>query len=108
MPITDITNLSQLEELFTKYQYIVVKFSAEWCDPCKRIHPVYEKHSNDEKYSHVCFLHVDVDESRELCENYSIEKMPTFILFENGVEVSRFAGVKENELMNTLNCCNKE
>ena len=107
MTITDVCNVSQLEELLSKNEYVVVKFSAEWCGPCKRIHPLYEKHSNSEKYTSVCFVHVDVDEARDICEKYSIEGMPTFILFQNNEEVSRFAGANEGKLNDMLNKCNK-
>jgi len=106
MTLTDITKLSQLEELFTQHIYVVVKFSAEWCGPCKRIHPVYERLSNSEKYNSVCFLHIDVDEVRDICEKYNVEAMPTFILFQNGEEVSRFEGANESKLNNMLDKCN--
>ena len=107
MTLTDISNVLQLEELFIQHEYVVAKFSAEWCGPCKRIHPVYEKLSNDEKYTSVCFLHVDVDEARDICEKYCIEGMPTFILFQNSEEVSRFSGANEGKLNDMLSKCNK-
>ena len=107
MTICDVCNVSQLEELLSKNEYVVVKFSAEWCGPCKRIYPLYEKHSNNEKYTSVCFLHVDVDEARDICEKYSIEGMPTFILFQNSEELSRFAGANEGKLNEMLSKCNK-
>jgi thioredoxin 1 len=107
MTIFDVCNISQLEELLIKHEYVVVKFSAEWCGPCKRIHPVYEKLSNYEKYTSVCFLHVDVDEARDICEKYCIEGMPTFILFQNSEEVSRFSGANEEKLNDMLSKCNK-
>ena len=107
MTLTDISNVSQLDELLSKHEYVVVKFSAEWCGPCKRIHPLYEKCSNMEKYTSVCFLHVDVDEARDICEKYCIEGMPTFILFKNSEEVSRFSGANEVKLNDMLSKCNK-
>ena len=105
MTITDVCNVSQLDELLSKHEYVVVKFSAEWCSPCKRIHPVYEKFSNTETYTLVCFVHVDVDEARDICEKYSIEGMPTFILFHYKEEVERFAGANEGKLLNILDKC---
>lgn len=106
MTITDVTNVSQLEELFIQHEYVVVKFSAEWCGPCKRIHPLYERLSNTEKYNSVCFLHIDVDEVRDICDKYNVEGMPTFILFHKGEEVERFAGANESKLNNMLDNCN--
>jgi thioredoxin 1 len=102
MSIVDILNFQQFEELLGQNKYVIVKFSAEWCGPCKRIHPLYE--SKCEEYSNVCFTHVDVDhdEVKEICEKYSIKGMPTFILFENDVEIYRFSGAKNEELNKML------
>ena len=105
MCITDICNLSQLEELFQQHEYIILKCSAEWCAPCKRIHPVYEKYSDNEKYTSVCFLHVDIDNARDISEKYKIESIPTFILFKNGIEQDRFLGPNEMKLCDLLNRC---
>ena len=65
------------------------------------------KCSDNEKYTSVCFVHVDVDEARDICEKYSIEGMPTFILFENSEEVTRFSGANEGKLTDMLSKCNK-
>lgn len=105
MTILDISKINELDELCIKHKYVIVKFSAEWCGPCKRIHPLYEKYSNTEKYTSVCFLHIDVDESRELCDKLNINGMPTFILFEDGVEMNRFSGANESKLLDMLNKC---
>lgn len=103
MTITDVSNLEELENLLSDNEYVVVKFSADRCGPCKRIHPVYEKLSNSEKYTSVCFLHVDVDEARDICEKNNIEGIPTFILYHNREEVSRFSGANEIKLLDMLN-----
>jgi len=105
MSILDLTNENQLNELTQQYKYVIIKFSAEWCNPCKRIQPFYEKKSLE--YSNICFTHVDVDlESvRNLCDNYNVEGMPTFLLLQNNNEIYRFSGAKEQELENMLKLC---
>lgn len=108
MSITNIESLHQFEDLLQQHKYVVVKFSAEWCGPCKRIQPVYEKYSDREEYSTVYFTHVDVDEVRDICDKYSVEGMPTFILFENGSEVSRFSGASETKLNEMLKNTNDQ
>jgi len=44
------------------------------------------------KYSNVVILKVDVDEAQDVAEKYSIEAMPTLILFKNGQEVQKIVG----------------
>ena len=108
MTITDICDLPEFLELLSNYEYVVVKFSAEWCAPCKRIHPLYERLSNNEKYTSVCFVHVDVDEARDLCEKYEVSNMPTFILFQNSEETERFPGANEGKLIDMLSKCKSD
>uniref|UniRef100_A0A6C0I588 Thioredoxin domain-containing protein n=1 Tax=viral metagenome TaxID=1070528 RepID=A0A6C0I588_9ZZZZ len=105
MSITDVTELTVFNELLTTHEYVIVKFSAEWCSPCKRIHPLYEQYSQDNKYSSICFVHVDVDHSRDICDKCKITAMPTFILFKNNNEEKRFTGPKSETLLEVLNSC---
>ena len=107
MKIIDVNSITELNNLFTQYKYTILKFSAEWCGPCKRIHPLFEKLSIEEKYNNICFISIDVDESRDICEKFQIEGMPTFILIENEKEITRFSGASEMKLLDMLKNCNK-
>ena len=58
---------------------VVIDFFADWCGPCKKIAPEYEKLS--QKYADIVFLKIDADESDKLAESFNINALPTF-LFE--------------------------
>ena len=79
---------------------VIIDFFATWCGPCKRIAPVYEELA--EKYSNVTFLKVDVDESEHIASKFNIESLPTFVLFKNGIEVTRIEGANLDALLRTL------
>lgn len=68
----------------------VVDFFADWCGPCKRISPELERISNI--YTMTKFVKVNVDSFEDLCRQYNVTAMPTFILFRGGVEEKRFLG----------------
>ena len=104
MSIINIENNSQLEELLIK-PYVLLKFSAEWCLPCKRIQPLFERISNEN--SHICFGHIDVDDVRDVCDTYIVNAMPTFILLKNGEEISRLEGGNETKLHEIIKLCEK-
>ena len=57
---------------------VIIDFYADWCGPCKRIAPEFEKLA--EKYTDVVFLKVNVDNSEKLSEFYSVSALPTFVL----------------------------
>lgn len=63
----------------------VAKFSAKWCGPCKAIAGAYHDMSNKLK-GKVKFLHIDVDEQKELSKRHGVEAMPTFHIFKDGVK----------------------
>ncbi|MBA4496204.1 thioredoxin family protein [Paenactinomyces guangxiensis] len=66
----------------------VVEFSADWCVDCKRIAPDMPAIAEEfaDKFS---FAVLDVDESRNIAEQYDVKGIPTFIVFRNGEEVDR-------------------
>jgi thioredoxin 1 len=82
--IKPIFESSQLQMEIKNNKNIIALFSATWCGPCKTIKPVYQQYSQDNKYSDILFLYVDIDEAEELCEVYKIRSVPTFILFVDG------------------------
>lgn len=77
-------------------------FTAEWCQPCKRTRPIVEELNRDQSVAG--FQIIDVDYNTELVKNFNIKSVPTFILFDNGVEIKREIGGKTREqLVNLIN-----
>lgn len=73
---------------------VVVDFSATWCGPCKVLKPVLEEIARDSTGK--IFI-VDVDESPELAEQYSVNAMPTVLVFKDGVETKRLIGLTSKQ-----------
>jgi thiol-disulfide isomerase/thioredoxin len=66
----------------------IVIFSADWCPDCVVIKPLLPE--VEAEYPDYTFYYVDRDEHLELCEEFSIFGIPSFIAFENGKEVARY------------------
>jgi thioredoxin-like negative regulator of GroEL len=78
----------------------VFYFTAEWCGPCKKTRPVVE----DMKKEGFEFQMIDVDYEQSLVERFKVNSIPTFILLEDGRELSRVTGAKTRaELENFIN-----
>jgi thiol-disulfide isomerase/thioredoxin len=57
---------------------LVFMFTADWCGPCKKM----KQHITTNKtslYDNMRLLCVNVDDNDDLCNQFNIETMPTFI-----------------------------
>ena len=63
----------------------VIKFTAKWCGPCRRIEqPLREMCRNYE----VELVEVDVDEHSDISEAFSVTAMPSIVFVVDGQELS--------------------
>ncbi|NGX41819.1 MAG: Thioredoxin [Chlamydiae bacterium] len=70
---------------------VIVDFYADWCGPCKRFAPTFEKVA-EEMYGTVAFGKLNVDEGVDASRSYKVSSIPTLILFKDGQEVKRRVG----------------
>jgi thioredoxin len=89
MATIDIT-AENFEDTITDNDIVLVDFWADWCGPCKRFGPVYEKAS--EEYDGIVFAKLDTDANYELTSQLGIEGIPTLMAFREGVLVFNQAG----------------
>ncbi len=78
------------EDTITSNDIVLVDFWAEWCGPCKRFGPIYEKES--EVHGDIVFAKLDTDANQELSGMLGIEGIPTLMAFREGVLVFNQAG----------------
>jgi thioredoxin-like negative regulator of GroEL len=73
----------------------VFYFTADWCNPCKKVKPVVEE-LNRENLGTMFYI-IDADIETELAKKFEIRSVPTFILMQDGVEINRITGAKTRE-----------
>lgn len=66
-------------------------FSAKWCGPCKILYPLLEK-LNDTR---ITLQKIDVDEEKDLIQEYGIRSVPSLILVDGDNIISKFDGKKD-------------
>jgi thioredoxin 1 len=77
-------------------------FTADWCQPCKKTRPIVEELSREQTMA--MFQIIDVDDNSTLANTFMIQSIPTFVLFENGIEKNRIVGAQTREsLMDFIN-----
>jgi thioredoxin 1 len=83
-------NAENFEDTITDNEIVLVDFWADWCGPCKRFGPIYEKSS--EQHGDVVFAKLDTDANQQLSGQLGIEGIPTLMAFREGVMVFNQAG----------------
>ena len=78
------------EDTVTENDIVLVDFWADWCGPCKRFEPIYEKAS--EEHGDIIFAKLDTEENQMLTGQLGIEGIPTLMAFREGVLVFNQAG----------------
>ncbi len=68
---------------------IIIKFTGDWCYPCKVLAPIYKELSEEINKD---FYEVDIDKEPKLVQRFNIMSVPTIIIFKNGKEVFRING----------------
>ena len=78
----DITDDSFEQDVLQAGKPVVVDFWAPWCGPCRAIHPILEKLS--EEHGTVEFVKLNIDENLGTPNRYNVLSIPTVILFDGG------------------------
>ena len=77
----------------------VLYFTADWCNPCKKVKPIVEEMNKD---SITKFQMIDVDSEMELTKKFEIRSVPTFILIKDGKEIKRTNGAQTREQLDAF------
>ncbi len=85
--------IGNLRELLHNGKPVVVDFWANWCAPCHAMAPILRGLADD--YSDkVIFAKVNVEQNRDLADQFRIKSIPTLVFFKKGKEWDRVSGVR--------------
>ena len=81
---------------------VLADFSAEWCGPCKVQSPILKELAG-ELENRIKIIKIDVDKNPEIAMRYSVQGVPTLMLFKNGQVRFRHSGlISKSQLHNAI------
>jgi len=76
----------------------ILFFSSPWCGPCKQMKNMLTETIRDELKIKL----VDITEDMDLATQYQVMNVPTFVVVEDGKEVSRKIGATTIDSLRSL------
>ena len=93
--------VANFDELVKKDGLCLVDFWANWCGPCKMMHPVLEK-LDEELNGDVKIGKINIDNDPELASKFGVMSIPTFMVFENGELKNTLVGTQSLETLKKI------
>jgi thioredoxin 1 len=94
--ITHVTTKTWDAEVLRSNLPVLVDFWAEWCGPCRMVGPAVEQ-VGKVMAGKVKVAKLNVDENQQIAIKYSVQSIPSLILFKGGKEVARTIGAAPKE-----------
>jgi thioredoxin 1 len=77
---------------------VLADFSASWCGPCKKLHPIVEELAS-EYDGRVNIVRIDVDQARETAARYGVMSVPSLFFFKDAGLAGQLTGVVPKETL---------
>lgn len=92
MPLlVEVTDDNFQMEVLNSESLTIVDFGAEWCAPCKKLHPIMEEIAG-EMSGEVKVGYLDVGKYPQIAQRYAVMSVPRLIFFKAGKPVETVVG----------------
>lgn len=67
---------------------MIVDFTADWCEPCQELKPIFANLKND-FIGRIDCVFVNTDENKDLAKKYGIRNIPTLLFLTKNGEIKK-------------------
>jgi thioredoxin 1 len=92
MIVTDKT----FDKVLESHNIVLIDFWAEWCGPCKKVSPILDEISEERG---LWVGKLNVDENPIKSDQFSVQTIPTMVLFKSGKPVKTIIGAKPKHVL---------
>ncbi len=86
-----VTDTNFQKEVLDSTHPVLVEFGADWCGPCHIMAPMMEELAANFN-GQIKIAKLDIDDNKQLTEEYVIQVPPTLLFFKNGQIVGHIIG----------------
>ncbi|MFE5629339.1 thioredoxin family protein [Streptomyces sp. NPDC056543] len=91
--VTDVTDAVFDHEVLEADLPVLVKFTADWCGPCRQLEPVLRAIA-EEEHDRLKIVRIDVDRNPETTVRFGVLATPTLMVFCAGEPVKSIVGAR--------------
>lgn len=96
--IPEVTEATFDRQVLAAPGNVLVKFTAEWCPPCRALAPVLAEIAR-EQAGRLAIVQLDVDRDERIAERFGVMSFPTLILFRDGQPVKQLIGARPKAVL---------
>tara|TARA_B100000902_G_C27319015_1_gene923145 strand:- start:678 stop:1052 length:375 start_codon:yes stop_codon:yes gene_type:complete len=93
---------NQLKEYIKKNNIVIVKVSATWCGPCKKIAPQVNQLFS-QMNNNVSMVLVDADKGSDICNFLRVKTVPHLVNYINGSPQDILTSSKNEDVLKFFN-----
>ncbi|NQZ84277.1 MAG: thioredoxin [Nanoarchaeales archaeon] len=100
--VKEIKTIEEFKDITSSQGLVIIDYWASWCMPCKMFAKVLEKFAENEDYSDVTFVKVNVEEAEDLAGSEGVRSLPTIRAYKAGSKVAEQIGLMDKEAFKTF------